>query len=1106
MALTVKHTFNSLVADDPAAIAAGEVLPSHWNSPLSVTGILGPAQGGLGVDMSASNGIPNFTAGVPAFLTTTGSGTVAVLATSPTLTTPILGFATVTTINKVTITQPAASATLTIANTKGLTVSNTLTLTGTDGSSVAFGTGGTVLYANQTITLTGDVTGSGTTAIGTTVAVIGGTAVGGSTGTGSVAFSASPTFTGTVTAPLVNGGAGAASTLTLQSTSGAGTTDAINFKVGSQVTRMSIGTAGLLTINQNATAPPLPFVGGIQLVIADGITQGYVLDTFAANGNNVFRRANGTNAVPSQLSNNDIIGALVWRGYDGSAAYSGNSVAIQIKAAEDWIDATHHGSTMILGVTPAGTASQVGTVTITGVSGSNRVGIGTETNPQATLVVSANVTTGIVGSIAGPLVRLVNADGVNTQLEMLSFTASAVVAGIGVPNFFFTTSGGTAASPSGVKATQVLGQFGGRGFSATGAFTATVAQIQFAAVEDFVLGQTGTYIAFRTTPIATAVTVEAMRITSASGIPIAVGIGTAVPDAPLTISANTAATVAPFSSTNLHIVGADGLISLATHDTFGSVGFWGSRRADGTLASKSAVAANSVVASFFGNAWDGTVYNTLADIRMLTQNLQSGTDHSSAISFRVTPVGTTTLLDAMRITSTASVPIAIGIGTTAPDALLTVDANTGASVTPIAGTNLHIVGADATANRITMHSYGTVSVLGQYHSQGTQASKSATASGNNMFAFGANGWNGSAYVASSEIDFFAGETFSGTASGGYIRFQTTPLTTTGVAEAMRIQPSGGVSIGSSVAATDPGLGSLLVQTSIKVSNTAATNSLTIADLSKDWSAANAANLMVSATSYADIPRFAVRRANGTAASPTATLAADVLGQFGFRGFYTSGGPAFTATTSALHGVATENHTSVAWGAALDLYTVPNGTTTPVQMTRFQQSGGVSIGPTAVATDTGLGNLLVQNFINTGGYTRTFTNFSANNTTTLTDITNLSATVVAGKNYGFLARLFATSNVAAGVQAAIKGTATATNLIYSGYTVTNSNTIAGFSLQTTLGSSVGGVTAVTTSVIEISGEITVNAGGTLTVQFAQNVANGIASVVLTGSWFKVWQIT
>ena len=121
--------------------------------------------------------------------TTSGSGTVVALATSPSFTTPTLGVASATTVNKVTLTAPATGSTLTIADGKTLTASNTLTLTGTDASSVAFGTGGTVIFSGGALgtpssgTLTnctglpvGGITGTlpvanggtGLTAVGTT--------------------------------------------------------------------------------------------------------------------------------------------------------------------------------------------------------------------------------------------------------------------------------------------------------------------------------------------------------------------------------------------------------------------------------------------------------------------------------------------------------------------------------------------------------------------------------------------------------------------------------------------------------------------------------------------------------------------------------------------------------------------------------------------------------------------------------------------------------------------------------------------------------------------------------------------------------------------------
>lgn len=74
--------------------------------------------------------------------TTTGSGSTAVLQTSPTLITPVLGVATATSINSLTITT--STGTFTLTNAKVFTVSNTLTLTANDGATLAIGGGGTL--------------------------------------------------------------------------------------------------------------------------------------------------------------------------------------------------------------------------------------------------------------------------------------------------------------------------------------------------------------------------------------------------------------------------------------------------------------------------------------------------------------------------------------------------------------------------------------------------------------------------------------------------------------------------------------------------------------------------------------------------------------------------------------------------------------------------------------------------------------------------------------------------------------------------------------------------------------------------------------------------
>lgn len=121
--------------------------------------------------------------------------------------------------------------------------------------------------------------------------------------------------------------------------------------------------------------------------------------------------------------------------------------------------------------------------------------------------------------------------------------------------------------------------------------------------------------------------------------------------------------------------------------------------------------------------------------------------------------------------------------------------------------------------------------------------------------------------------------------------------------------------------------------------------------------------------------------------------------------------------------------------------------------------------------------------------------------TLANITGLSINVLAGRTYKFRAVLFVDADAAGGHKYAIAGTATATAIIYQINSLDNTalaHKIA--SRQTALGGNAGENSG-TVYKTEIEGLITVNAAGTLTVQFAQNVATGTSSV-LVGSYFTV----
>jgi hypothetical protein len=114
MTLAITHTFVSAIADDAAASAAGEVLPSHWNAVLSTS-------------MATAKVLGRATAGTGAVeeLATTGSGSV-VLATTPTLVTPILGVPTSGTLTNCTG-LPAAG----VVGTAAILGANTFTDTQT---------------------------------------------------------------------------------------------------------------------------------------------------------------------------------------------------------------------------------------------------------------------------------------------------------------------------------------------------------------------------------------------------------------------------------------------------------------------------------------------------------------------------------------------------------------------------------------------------------------------------------------------------------------------------------------------------------------------------------------------------------------------------------------------------------------------------------------------------------------------------------------------------------------------------------------------------------------------------------------------------------------
>jgi hypothetical protein len=147
----------------------------------------------------------------------------------------------------------------------------------------------------------------------------------------------------------------------------------------------------------------------------------------------------------------------------------------------------------------------------------------------------------------------------------------------------------------------------------------------------------------------------------------------------------------------------------------------------------------------------------------------------------------------------------LGSGNASPQAPLSVSGNTATSVaTVLSGastTTSQLVGKDTFVAAQEVSAFGNEALLIGARADGTAASKATIAAANEpIFANFAYGWNGSAYVAASGFIMWSSEAYTGAHTGSYLSLYS------GIVEAVRLQPSGGFSVGA--VTTDPGIGNI----------------------------------------------------------------------------------------------------------------------------------------------------------------------------------------------------------------------------------------------------------------------------------------------------------
>ena len=219
--------------------------------------------------------------------------------------------------------------------------------------------------------------------------------------TGTISTVNNPVFSTSVQTPLLIGGTTASSTLTLESTSGAGTTDSIIFKTGSQVTAMTIGTAQNINIGTGAVSAAATLrinkniTGATTLysILGQGTIQSDVTTNFYGNFSQVstqaasftlgnlqhFAAAQGTIGIGSQITSQygfQALGSLIgatnnygfWSNIPSVTTATISNVALTSNVVTITTAAAHGygtGQSVIIAATT--TTSVNGTFTITSV-------------------------------------------------------------------------------------------------------------------------------------------------------------------------------------------------------------------------------------------------------------------------------------------------------------------------------------------------------------------------------------------------------------------------------------------------------------------------------------------------------------------------------------------------------------------------------------------------------------------------------------------------------------------------------------------------------------------------------------------------------------------
>lgn len=328
--------------------------------------------------------------------------------------------------------------------------------------------------------------------------------------------------------------------------------------------------------------------------------------------------------------------------------------------------------------------------------------------------------------------------------------------------------------------------------------------------------------------------------------------------------------------------------------------YYMARRARGTSGGPTAVQSGDGLAGFYGEGYGTTAFGPGFAGGMTVQAAQNWTDtaHGTALTFTTTAINATSSTTRMTLDATGN----LGIGTT---------------TVPAAGIlEVSNAGHPAPFGQMTATTYqntGQGSLFVGRKARGTAAAPAAVQNGDVLVGllgrgYGATNFNG---TGSGGMFVRAAETWSDTAQGTNLAFNTTAIGTITPTARMNITASGDVGIGT-------------------------TNPVTTLELVRNGET----NFF--GTSYNDNDGSAVffRRARGTPQTPAAVQAGDSLGYFGAAGY---GATTWGDGVGVMAVIAAENWTDTANGSTVAFATTPLGTTDFVPQVAILPNGNVGLG-------------------------------------------------------------------------------------------------------------------------------------------------------------------